>query len=387
MNRRSFLRIAGSSAIVLAAGSGAYAATRDPAQARAPWAAAGQAAGDPRLRALSYAILAPNPHNRQPWMVDLSRPGEIILTCDPARRLPETDPFDRQILIGLGCFLELLRMAAAQDGYLAIIAPFPEGEPGPTPGSTLGGRPVARVQLQKSTAAEPDPLFRQVLDRRSNKAPFDLTQPVAASALAALQVDGGENLRIGSSNDSVRLAELRDLTWRAHVIEVTTPRTYLESVQLMRIGKAEIEANPDGIDIGGILPETLKHLGLLTRKTLADPQSSAFAQGMALYRDILGSGMAYVWLVTGSNRRQDQLNAGRAWVRINLKATELGLGLHPVSQALQEYPEMAPLYEEVHRKLDAADAGQRVQMLGRLGYGPKVAASPRWPLASRLKKS
>jgi heterotetrameric sarcosine oxidase gamma subunit len=39
------------------------------ASATEPWRRAGQSLGDPRLDALAYAILAPNPHNRQPWTV------------------------------------------------------------------------------------------------------------------------------------------------------------------------------------------------------------------------------------------------------------------------------------------------------------------------------
>ena len=47
-----------------------------------------------------------------------------MLFCDLDRRLPVTDPQDRQITIGLGAFLELMRMAAAQDGLRADIALF-----------------------------------------------------------------------------------------------------------------------------------------------------------------------------------------------------------------------------------------------------------------------
>jgi hypothetical protein len=39
---------------------------------------------------------------------------------------------------------------------------------------------------------------------------------------------------------------------------------------------------------------------------------------------------------------------------------------------------MAPLYQEIHARL--APDGGRVQMLARIGYGPTVDQSPRWPL-------
>ncbi len=34
---------------------------------------------DVRLKLLAYAILAPNAHNRQPWLVELLAPGRIDL--------------------------------------------------------------------------------------------------------------------------------------------------------------------------------------------------------------------------------------------------------------------------------------------------------------------
>ncbi len=382
LDRRGFIRIAGSSAIVLAAGGGVggFALTHSPDRALAPWRAAGAAYADARMRWLGYAILAPNPHNRQPWLADLRADRELMLYCDPKRLLPETDPFNRQIVIGLGCFLELLAMAAAEDGWLAEIEPFPEGAPAPR----LDGRPVARVRFRRSDDARPDPLFAHVLDRRSNKQPFDTARAVAEGTLRALRAAAGDRVSTAATNDAPRVARLRDLTWRAHLVEVTTPRTYLESVRLMRIGKAEIEASPDGIDIGGAGLEAMKLVGLLNRERIADPTSLAFEQGLDMFRPIMGSAMAYLWIATDANRRIDQLEVGRAWVRANLKATALGLGVHPLSQALQEYSEMAALYDELHTALGVT-GGRRVQMLGRLGYGETVGPSPRWPAATRIR--
>ncbi len=380
--RRSFLRIAGSSAVILAAGTGAFVSTRTPAKALAPWGAAGTGYADPRMRALSYAILAPNPHNRQPWLVDLSAPGEIVLTCDLERLLPETDPFGRQIVIGLGCFLELLKMAAGQQGYRAEIEAFPDG----VPGQALDERPVARIRFHKSGQPLEDPLFTHVLDRRSNKAPFDTEKPLAETTLEALRGAAAGAAPVRTTLDPARVAELRALTWQAHLLEMNTPRTLMESVRLMRIGKREIEALPDGIDLGGGFLEGLSLLGLMTRETLADPGSRAFAQGIEMFRDILGTAMGYIWLTSDGNSRLDQLDSGRDWLRLNLKATELGLGFHPISQALQEYPEMAELHDRLRRQLGTGKT-QTVQMLGRLGYGPTVPASPRWPLETRVRQS
>ncbi len=382
LTRRHFIAISGTSAVVVAAGAGAFAVTREPTEALRPWQAAADFNEDPRIRALSYAILAPNPHNRQPWLVELDGASDVVLYCDESRLLPHTDPFSRQIVIGLGCFLEILVQAAAEQGYRAIVESFPAGEPT----EHLDDRPIARIRFDAEGGIARDPLFQHVLARRSNKAPFDNTRAVAAADLDAIARAARTDVEIASTNDTADVAALRDATWRAHVIESTTPRTYMESVHLMRIGKAEIEANPDGIDLGGPLLETLNLLGLLTREQLADPGSSAFAQGMEMYGEIIGSAMAYIWIATAGNTRTDQLSAGRSYVRLNLSATSMGLGMHPLSQALQEYPEMAELGAEVDRRL-GVDRPGRVQMLARVGYGAPTDPSPRWPLASRIIRS
>lgn len=383
LTRRGFIKVVGAGSVIVGASAYGFAATRTPRKALAPWGlVGGKAYTDPRMRALSYAILAPNPHNRQPWKVDLSTPGEAMLYCDLERLLPETDPPNRQITIGLGCFLELLRMAAAEEGILAKVTPFPQG----AGEDLLDARPVARIQFLTGEAT-PDPLFKQVMQRRSLKEPFDTERPVTTSVLEELAMVVDDTVQVAATNDPQRIKDLRDLSWRAHYIETMTPRTLQESIDLMRIGKHEINASPDGIDLGGAFLEGLSLLGQLDRQQLADQKSAAFQQGIDMYRAMMFSGMGYIWLGTETNSRADQLRSGANWLRVNLKATALGLGLHPISQALQEYPEMAETFAEIHSKLGISvtdSNGPRVQMFGRLGYGPSLAETPRWKIETRL---
>jgi len=151
----------------------------------------------------------------------------------------------------------------------------------------------------------------------------------------------------------------------------------------MRLGKREIIANPDGIDVGGPFLEALMLLGMLTREGAATPGTTAYQTGVDMYREMLAATPAYVWLASGGNTRVDQIAAGRAWLRLNLAATGAGLSLQPVSQALQEYPEMAQHYAEAHRLM--ARPGETVQMLGRLGYAPAQPRSPRWGLDAKIR--
>jgi hypothetical protein len=78
---------------------------------------------------------------------------------------------------------------------------------------------------------------------------------------------------------------------------------------------------------------------------------------------------------------------GRAYVRLQLAATALGLRMHPLSQALQEYPEQAQNYKAIHQLVVGKNGGATVQMWTRLGYAPKVGPSPRRGLQAHLEKA
>ena len=323
---------------MLVGGAGLFIATRRPSAALRAWDAAEASSSDTRLDVFRHAILAPNPHNRQPWQIRLAGQDEAVITCDLDRRLPETDPFDRQITIGFGCFLELARIAADERGLKMDTTLFPEGEPAPR----LTTAPIAHLRFVPDAGVVKDPLFGAVLIRRSSKVPFDLSRAVDPRALVALTRAAGNGAAAFASSDPALVGDVRALTWRAWMIEATTPRTWQESIDLMRIGRSEIEANPDGIALGGAVLEALALTGQLSRKSLADPTSRAFKSGVDRFsarrsnkpRRISGS---QVPGTVGS----DQIASGRAYVQVNLAAAASALSLHPVSQALQEFPEMA----------------------------------------------
>ena len=63
----------------------------------------------------------------------------------------------------------------------------------------------------------------------------------------------------------------------------------------------------------------------------------------------LQSTPAFMWMVSADNTRTTQIDAGRAYVRVQLAATAHGLAMHPLQQALQEYPEQAGPYRRIQR--------------------------------------
>ncbi len=378
LSRRKFIRVLGIGGAVCgtiaAAGYAAVSVDGMPASAIAAWTGPDPGESDIRIRALSHAILAPNPHNLQPWLVDLSVANEITLYCDRSRLLPHTDPFSRQIMIGHGTFLELLALAAQAEGYRADIQLFPDGA---FPENEIGEAPVARIRLVRDPGLPSDPLFAQVFDRRSNKEPFDTErwlESADADALGAAYDNPAIPLTVTTDRDLIE--RLRDIAGEASRIEMVTPRTHKESIDLMRIGADEIAADPDGIDLQGPMIWWGRKFGFISRAAMLDPSTSAFETGAAIIAEQSATATGWAWMTTADNTRETQIATGRAYVRLNLRATALGVAFHPMSQVLQEYPEMAELQAAFHETI-GTPAGGTVQMLIRLGYGTSPGPSPR----------
>ena len=350
MDRRHFNRVADGGIVTAAASLGATGCSDAyPPQAVQAWQ--GPPADEPDVRRwlLGYAILAPHSHNLQSWLVDLRTPGEILLHCDLTRLLPETDPFSRQIMMSHGTFLELLDLAARQRGLRADIELFPQGEFAP---SGPDRRPVARIRLAPDARVRPDPLFTQILARRTNREAYEAREPAAAAVRAVIDSVAPHRARAGftAGGDAQALARHRAIASEAWRIELETPRTILESYKVLRVGPGEIAPAPGDAAIAGQIKD---------------------------FNAKIGATPAFFWLVTQGNDRKTQVDAGRAYARAQLAATAHGLAMQPLSQALQEYPEQAATYAAIHTLLGAPAPGHTVQMWARMGYAPAVQPAPR----------
>jgi hypothetical protein len=386
VDRRKFIRVTAGGFVFTATAALAGCSPQMPAAAIEPWKGPGQEA-DLRRWILGYAILAPHSHNLQSWLVDLSKPDEILLRCDLGRLLPETDPFSRQIMMSHGTFLELLDIAARERGQRADITLFPEGEFG---ADKLDQRPVARIRLVPDAAVSKDPLFARILERHTNRTVYDIQRPVPADAWKAIAEAVKPNpLRFGfvSTDQAELLKQHRAIAAEAWRIELTTPRTILESFKVLRVGAAEIEKHRDGLSLLDPMVVLLDRVGLFDRSKAPGPDDFATTSQIKDFARKLASTPGFLWMVTEGNDRVTQVNAGRAYARVQLAATAHGVAMQPLQQALQEYPEQAETHADIRRLLDAPQPAQTVQMWARVGYAPPVDPAPRRGLDAHLVRS
>jgi hypothetical protein len=332
---------------------------------------------DIRRVVLSYAILAANSHNTQPWIVDLTGPNGLDLYVDKQRLLPETDPPARQIHISQGTFLENLELAASQHGYRASIDYFPKGDYSNT---VIEDKPVASVTLNKEASSLKDPLFGMILNRQSNKRAYAET-PLTAEQLTGLRSARIEpRVRLTISDDAGVRQALSEIMIEAMRIETLSKSRDAETIAMFRFNDEERRQYRDGFGVAqsgmsgfkGWVAESF----FLSREDAEKDSTSFGEQAVDMTADQAQSAAAYGWISTASNTRLDQVVTGRTYERLNLTAAALGVAMHPMSQVLQEYSDMQELQKRFLAYLNIPE-GHTVQMLFRLGVAEPVEHSPR----------
>lgn len=334
---------------------------------------------DPRIQVIAHGLLAPNAHNMQSWKVQLSEENnqEFTLFVETQRLLPETDPLSRQITVSQGTFLELLRIAAAKLGYQARITLFPEGEYDEK-GSveSLNNYSVARILLEPGQPQR-SPFYDAIFRRVTTRTPY-LDEPLSEEniqQLKRLNADTTLTLEIFQNGEDLR--KLKELARQGVKVESTLPATMRETNEVLRMNEYQKNEHRYGITLDSQGLSNTEHFFVQSLGTLfpLDEESSGkYWRRSELQR--IEHTPAYALIISRGNSRTAQVQAGMLYSRFQLAGTVIGLSMQPTSQVLQEFPEMAELYQEVHQSY--AENGQTIQMMVRLGESAyEVEHSPR----------
>jgi hypothetical protein len=377
MDRRRFIRIVGLGVVSATLTSTLSGCQSDVGNVDFGWKGPSHAESDIRLTLLAYAILAPNAHNKQPWLVKLKEATSLDLFVDQMRLLPETDPIARQIHISQGCFLENLSIAASHYGYQADIEYFPHGEYSNT---VIENKPVARITLNKSTSVQEDPLFKQLLKRQSNKREYDNSRLNVKQKSQLTNLFSAPDSHLTIIDSEKNNGYLQNTLTEAMQIESENKLRDLETIKMFRFNDQEIQQYRDGFGLEHTGMTGLKKMFvetfILDRKSTEKDSTEFARQSVDITRSTSQSTSTFAFLTTESNSRLQQVKVGRDYCRLNLKTTEMGLAQHPMSQVLQEYSDMKSLQKQFKEHF-RVDAQHTVQMLVRLGRANKTVHTPR----------
>ncbi|MEL7107610.1 MAG: hypothetical protein AAGM21_16945, partial [Pseudomonadota bacterium] len=83
--------------------------------------------------------------------------------------------------------------------------------------------------------------------------------------------------------EASRVEMLRQLAVDAWSVEWSTDATRRESIEVMHIGKSEVDDAPYGLSVDDRVTSTMGLLGVVTPESLDDPEAIAFRESYAFY--------------------------------------------------------------------------------------------------------
>lgn len=369
ITRRAFLAGTGATLILTTGGTvwraeaGIFSTAEGPAYEiwERPWPQEPKASGPEDL--VAAAVMAANPHNSQPWLFKVGE-DRIQLFADRTRKLEAIDPDERELMIGLGCALENLVLAAEALGYQPDVQLLPKG-----PEDDL----VANIALEKVKPA-PSMLYNMIPHRRTNRAKYS-GEPISDNDLSALaelsQADPAFKLHF-YVREKERQA-VADLIVRACQIQANDPAQHAETASWFRKNDEEIREHRDGITIdSGGNPYLMR---VLAKLFISDKmiQGPSFGEAFVKSTKMQVTSASTFVIISGENKSHEQcLRTGRLYQRIHLWVTTRGIALHPLNYPLENRPELS---DEVY---DLIGTNEREALIPfRLGFGPEAPHSPR----------
>lgn len=383
VRRREALRVAGLSALSVAV-AGTAALSYRANQMRVLGPDTGQAfdawrtwRDDPGPRgAIAAAVLAPSPHNTQPWTFRLDG-TRIALRSDPARWMRNVDPYRREAHAALGCALENLVLGARARGYHPRVTLLPD---------PADPNLIAQLDLASGPAVS-SPLYAAIGRRRSNRGPYT-SRAVPAAALddlTALPEGGPATVRFVT--DPAGRAEFGALLVQgARALSADNAQS-LDGYAWLRSTGEQIERHKDGLTLDtqglSLLMTTVAKLMPAGSRAAGD---QFWIEQTATVHTPTAAAYGFV-LVPDPHEPAHQVAGGRLLQRLHLAATTRGLAFQHMNQVSERIDRdvsqgRAPEFQARLDAILAPPPGRQVVATFRLGYPVRaVGRSPRRPVS------
>jgi hypothetical protein len=312
---------------------------------------------------LGYAILAPSPHNTQPWQFRLNY-HDLEVLMDPRRLLHISDPLGREATMAVGAALFHLRVAAEYFGFQPAIAWWPDPAAHP--------EVIARFALgpQTETTSEDVVLFQAITARRTNRATFrpDPIPKITWEALAtAARTEGAELIGFSDPDPKMLLA---DLVARADRMQWANRAFRAEFSSWLR---PDADHRADGMAVGDIvMQDWLAVAGPFWVRTFDRGSRQA-----ATDREIAQHSPTLAVLITDGDDTSHWLAAGQAMARVLLTAQAEGVAVSHLNPPIE-----VPDYRVQVGQLTGRTGFP--QLLLRLGYAPPAPPTPRRSVSAVL---
>lgn len=330
---------------------------------------------DPRVRLAADGLLAASGHNMQPWKIRLDNADPMVfyLYADSSRTTGEVDPDARQMMISQGTFLEYVAVAGNKEGWGTAISLFPNGTYDEKDlARSMDTLPVAKITLSKAQPQN-DPLYDATFLPDTNRGAYQ-SESLSSTQVSSLEsLSSPSGISIKAVQDRDHLKKIGRYAMQSAKIEAETDRVMGESSAIFRANESQKNRYRYGFSVEGqgttgVMKPILQ--GLLTIFPSLNTGTAASQNLINSTQTSVDGTPAYAMIITSDNSRLTQVESGMLYSRLVLIGHTLGLAMQPLSQVLEEYPEMSVPYTEFRQAY--AQAGGTVQMLFRVGKPTKT---------------
>jgi hypothetical protein len=329
---------------------------------------------DPRVRLAAHGLLAASNHNMQPWKIKLDKTNSMVfyLYADSTRRTNQVDPYSRQFMISQGTFLEYVRVAGDEDGWHTDIDLFPDGTYDENNlVRSMDTMPVAKITLSKAQPQH-DPLYDAMFLPDTNREAYEPEKLTTAQVNDLKSLSPQNGLLIEVYQDNADLSQIGGFAIQSATIEAGTARVMDESNEIFRSNeymkvKYRYGYSVEGQGKTGFMKNVMQ--GLVTFFPSLNTGKNASQNFINYTRTSVNSTPAYAMIITDDNSRLTQVKSGMLYSKLVLTGHTIGIAMQPLSQALEEYPEMKVPYNGL--KQAYVPGGGTVQMLFRMGRPTK----------------
>jgi hypothetical protein len=289
---------------------------------------------------LRYAILAPSARNSQPWRFAVAG-NAVRVFAEPERGQEVADPDAREVYIGVGCALENLLTAAERFGLAHDTVYFPDASDRRLVAAVTFARGGAVSSVRAGTSLD------ALLERHNDNRPYgSMPMPDAVrQALLGCRLDSDPRLDV--TDDWRFRLWVDELTTEADRLDFANPAFRRELAS--SIGHHRLAA-----------PRGLSHLGrfAIARLDLGEPVARQ-DQKLVESAGLLGV------ISARQDNHLEHVRTGQLFERVWLRATTLGVSVHPMSQTMRHRT-----LREVVAELLPGGRGMTAQHLFRVGYAP-----------------
>ena len=273
-------------------------------------------------RMVRAGALAPSGDNLQPW--SFRADGDALrVGHDPTRDLSLFNVQYLASFIALGAGVENITIAASNEGFLTKVEYFPDG---------LNDPVVASVSFERG--GQPDPLAAFLEKRCTNRKPYE-NSPIPETLTSLDITKQYPTATLLWVRDKTKLNELGKIVSRADRLIFENARIHSHLFSTLRWTQDEIEQTRDGLPIASL---ELGRLGSIAFRALKSwsvvrfLNRFGFSRATAKHSTLLMQRCSAAGLITAPDTSPlSFLEAGRAFQRVWLLATQENLALQPMT--------------------------------------------------------